>query len=95
MTLTILAQITAADGKEDLVRSELQKLVDITRAEKGCIQYDLHMDNDTPGFFVFFERWESRELWQNHMNASHLADYMQATEGSVTNFVLNEMTKIE
>lgn len=94
MALTILAQITAAKGKEALVRAELEKLVPITRAEAGCVQYDLHADNETPGVFVFYETWESRELWQTHMNAPHLAAYMQATEGAVDTFVLNEMTKI-
>ncbi|MBX2854179.1 MAG: antibiotic biosynthesis monooxygenase [Rhodobacteraceae bacterium] len=94
MPLTILAQITAEPGKEDLVRAELTKLVSITRAEAGCLQYDLHLDNETPGFFVFYENWESRELWQTHMNAPHLAAYMAATEGAVANFTLHEMTKI-
>jgi quinol monooxygenase YgiN len=94
MALTILAQITAEPGKEALVRAELEKLVPITRAEAGCLQYDLHVDNENPGFFVFYENWESRELWQTHMNAPHLAAYMAATEGAVANFVLNEMTKI-
>lgn len=94
MKLTILAQIAAVEGKEDLVRTELEKLVDITRAEAGCLQYDLHADNESPGFFVFYETWENRDLWQTHMNAPHLAAYMQATDGAVASFVLNEMTKI-
>ncbi|MEM8741723.1 MAG: putative quinol monooxygenase [Pseudomonadota bacterium] len=94
MPLTILAQITAAPGKEDLVRAELETLVPITRGEQGCLQYDLHVDTDAPGFFVFYETWESRALWQAHMNAPHLAAYMAATDGAVSSFVLNEMTKI-
>lgn len=94
MALTILAQITAVPGKEALVRAELEKLVDITRAEDGCIQYDLHVDNSKPGFFMFYENWESRELWQAHMNAPHLTEYGAATEGALANFTLNEMTKI-
>lgn len=94
MSLTIVAQITAVPGKEALVRSELKKLVDITRAEAGCEQYDLHQDNENPGLFVFYENWTSRDLWQQHMGAPHLAAYMAATEGAVSNFVLNEMTKI-
>lgn len=94
MPLTILAQITAVPGKEALVRAELEKLVPITRAEDGCVQYDLHLDTENPGFFVFYETWESRELWQTHMNAPHLAAYMAATEGAVAGFVLNEMNKI-
>ena len=94
MPLTILAQITAVEGKEDLVRAELEKLVGATRGERGCLQYDLHVDNQAPGFFVFYENWENRDLWREHMNAPHIAAYTQATEGAVANFVLNEMTKI-
>ena len=94
MALTILAQITAVPGKENLVRAELQKLVPITRAEQGCIQYDLHVDNENPGFFVFYENWETRAFWQTHMSAPHLAAYMAATDGAVSDFVLNEMSVI-
>ena len=34
--LTIVANIHARPEKVDLVKAELQKLVPITRAEKGC-----------------------------------------------------------
>ena len=94
MSLIILAQITAAPGKEELLRSELDKLVAPTRAEEGCVQYDLHEDNDRPGFFVFYEIWENRELWQAHMNQPHLAAYRAATEGAVADFQLHEMSRI-
>lgn len=94
MPLIILAQITATPGKEALVRSELEKLVAPTRAEEGCVHYDLHQDNDNPAFFVFHEIWESRDLWQAHMNMPHLAAYGAATEGAVADFKLNEMSKI-
>lgn len=94
MKLTIIAQITAIAGKEKLVHTELEKLVPITRAEEGCIQYDLHVDNEDPRYFIFIENWESRELWQNHMNASHLSAYMRATDGAIESFILNEMSKV-
>ena len=74
--LTIVANIHAKADKIDLVRSELLKLIDTTRGEAGCLQYDLHQDNDDPAHFLFFENWESRDLWQAHMEAQHLADYL-------------------
>ncbi|MEM8785045.1 MAG: putative quinol monooxygenase [Pseudomonadota bacterium] len=92
--LTIIANIYAKPGKTHLVRRELEKLIPITLAEKGCIQYDLHQDNERPEHFVFYENWESRELWQAHMQAPHLAAYMQATNGAVAEFTLNEMTRV-
>lgn len=92
--LTIVASIRANPDQIDLVKAELEKLVPITRGEKGCLQYDLHRDNSDPAHFMFYENWESRELWQTHMSAPHLAAYMQATEGAVAEFILNEMTHI-
>lgn len=92
--LTIVANITAKADKIDLIKAELEKLIDITRAEDGCIQYDLHQDNENPAHFLFYENWESRELWQVHMGNQHLQDYMAATEGAVEVFTVNEMTHI-
>jgi len=93
--LTIVANIHAKADKVQLVKSDLLKLVPITRAEQGCIQYDLHQDNENPTHFMFYENWENRELWQTHMNAPHLAAYVAATEGAVEDFTLNEMTTVE
>ncbi len=92
--LTITGNILAKPDQIDFVRAELEKLVPITRAEAGCIQYDLHQDNANPAYFMFYENWESRELWQTHMNAPHLAAYLEATEGAVEKFWLHEMTHI-
>ena len=36
--LTIVANIKAKPDLIDLVKAELEKLIDITRAEKGCLQ---------------------------------------------------------
>ena len=92
--LTIVANIHAKADKVDLVKVELLKLIPITRAEEGCIQYDLHQDNENPSHFMFYENWETRELWQTHMNAPHLAAYLAATDGAVESFTLNEMSVI-
>lgn len=89
--LTIVARIEAKKDSIDLVKSELLKLIAPTRKEKGCIQYDLHQDTEHPEVFLFFENWESRELWQIHMANPHLKAYLEATDGAVENFTVNEM----
>lgn len=94
MALTIVANIIAKQDKVELVKSELLKLVEPTRAEAGCINYDLHQDNENPAHFLFFENWETRELWQDHMSNTHLAEYLKAVEGAVESFTVNEMTFI-
>ena len=72
--LTIVANIKAKSDKVDLVKAELEKLIETTRAEEGCLQYDLHQDNENPAHFLCYENWESRDLWQEHMGAQHLQD---------------------
>jgi len=94
MVLTILAQIQAAPGKEDALIAEMHKLIAATKLEAGCLQYDMHRDNDKPGFFMFYENWETRALWLDHMKAPHLAAYNAATKGWITSLTLNEMTRV-
>ncbi|WP_254442621.1 putative quinol monooxygenase [Ruegeria arenilitoris] len=65
--LTIVANIKANPSKIDLVKAELIKLIEVTRTEEGCVNYDLHQDNENPAHFLFYENWQSRELWQAHM----------------------------
>lgn len=93
--LTIVADIVATPDQIERVKAELEKLIPITLAEEGCLQYDLHQDNENPAHFLFFENWTSRELWQAHMNAPHLAAYAAATEGAVAAFSLFEMSGVD
>ena len=92
--LPIIARIEARKIKVDLVKSELLKLIEPARKEQGCLQYDLHQDNENPAIFMFYENQENRELWQIHMNNEHLKAYMDATDGAVENFTLNEISQI-
>ncbi len=92
--LTIVARIEAQPARIELLKAELLKLIEPTLKEAGCIQYDLHQDNDDPAVFLFYEKWESRELWQAHMNSPHIAAYAEATAGAVASFSLNEMSRL-
>ena len=92
--LTIVANIHAKADKIDLVQAELIKLIEPTRAEEGCITYDLHQDNENPAHFMFFEIWESHERWQVHMNNENLANFKAAIDGALDGFTANQMTQI-
>lgn len=92
--LTIIAHIYAKSEKIEHVKAELHRVIEPTRAEQGCLNYDLHQDNEDTAHFFFFENWESRDLWQAHMESQHLKDFKAATEGAIENVVLNEMTQV-
>lgn len=92
--LSLVAHIHATSGQSERVKAELERLIAPTRAEAGCLQYELHRDNDDPAHFVFFERWETRERWQAHMASPQIAAYLEATEGVVARFVMHKLTRI-
>lgn len=73
--LTVVATLKARPGQEEALLSALQGLVGPTRAEQGCITYDLHRSADEPGTFLFHETWETRALWEAHMQSAHLAAF--------------------
>jgi len=92
--LTVIANITAKTDKIDLVKAELIKLVDTTRAEDGCVTYDLHQANNNPAHFLFYETWQSAEHLKAHSNQPHIKEYVTATTGAIEDFSLIEMTQI-
>ncbi|MEM9280902.1 MAG: putative quinol monooxygenase [Verrucomicrobiota bacterium] len=93
--LTIIADIYAEPDQIEKVKIELENLIKPTLAEEGCLQYDLHQDNEDPAHFLFFENWKTRELWQKHMKAPHIEAFGPATEGAIAKVSLFEMTKAD
>jgi len=71
--LTIVAMSRARPGCEDAVHAALRALVEPSRLDPGCLQYDLHVSVESPGVFLFYENWASRADWEAHMGTPHLA----------------------
>ncbi|MCG8531628.1 MAG: antibiotic biosynthesis monooxygenase [Desulfovibrionales bacterium] len=92
--LIIIARIQAKKDSAELVKEHLMRLIAPSRNDKGCLQYDLHQDNDDPSRFLFYEKWESRDLWQEHMKTPHLKAHAEATEGLIEDSDLQEMSLV-
>lgn len=93
--LIIVANITAQEDKVDFIKTELKKLIEPTKAENGCIKYDLHQDNENPAHFMFYECWKNKELLQVHLQSKHFKNFVAITEGSLKDLTINEMTVID
>jgi len=92
--LTVTASILAKTEKRDMVKQALLKLIPPTLAEKGCLNYDLHQDNENPDRFYFYENWESHDHWQDHNASAHIAAHRKATEGAVVEVVINQLSPV-
>lgn len=70
--LTVIARVRAKAGRQARLRQELQRLLAPTRAEAGCISYDLHQSQTDPALFVFYENWKSQADLDAHFETAHL-----------------------
>jgi quinol monooxygenase YgiN len=70
--VTVIAFHRAKPGKEQALREALLAVCAPTRAEKGCINYDLHESPDQPGVLVFLENWECMEDLDAHLASPHI-----------------------
>ena len=70
--VSVLAMFKAREGLEEKVKEELLNLVAPTRAESGCINYDLHQSSEDKTRFVLYENWVSKKDLDVHLEKPHL-----------------------
>ena len=73
--LTVIAFKRAAAGKREELKAALEALIEPTKQEDGCVNYDLHQGRGGPDFFTFYENWVSGEKLNAHLAAPHLIDF--------------------
>ncbi len=78
--VTVLATIKAKKGLEETVRNEILALVPPTRAEEGCLNYDLHRSCDDPAVFMLYENWVSKDDLDKHLAMPYLQAFLGKAE---------------
>lgn len=78
--VTVLAMAKAKEGMEETVRKELLSLVNPTRSEPGCINYDLHQAHDDKSLFIFYENWKSKEDLDKHLGMPYLKALLEKAD---------------
>ena len=63
----VIAKAKAKPGKEAEVLAHLKSLIGPSRQDEGCLNYDLHRQQDDPSSFLFHETWESQEHLDRHL----------------------------
>jgi quinol monooxygenase YgiN len=79
--VTVLALVKAKGGMEETVREELLSLVNPTRSEPGCLNYDLHQATDDKSLFMFYENWKNMENLEKHRETAHLKAFRERAGG--------------
>jgi len=92
--IPVVALIKAKVGKEKMLETILKTMVDPTRQEAGCIQYDLHRDQSDPRMFVFVEKWKSEKDLQAHLASAHIASAMARKEEFIESLEIRSLAPL-
>lgn len=82
-TIRVVANVVAFTNQIESLKEVLLELVQATRQEAGCIQYDLCQSIDNPASFTFVEEWETEEALKAHLGGDNLDRALKKVEGMV------------
>ncbi|MDP9054581.1 MAG: antibiotic biosynthesis monooxygenase [Acidobacteriota bacterium] len=87
--VTVIAEMVARAGREADLKTELLQMVEATRPEEGCVQYDLHVSTKECGHFLFYENWTTQEALDRHAASAHLKAF-----GTIASELLAEPVRV-
>ena len=72
---SLIAYLKAKPEKREELLKILLGFVQLSREETACIDYHLHVSNDDPNLFIFYENWRSREELDQHLQTPMLTSF--------------------
>jgi len=73
--------MVAQPDKVDELRDLLLTLLEPTRAEPGCVAYELLQGRVDSNEFTFVEEWADEAALESHFASDHLRDVVSRLEG--------------
>lgn len=69
--ISIVAKFKVHDKEENKFLKLVDELGIASRAEKGCIEYNLHKDVEKKLTYCILEKWEDQTAIDKHNNSKH------------------------
>jgi quinol monooxygenase YgiN len=72
---TLIAYLHAKPAKRGELLEILLSFVKPSRQEAACIDYHLHVSDDDPNLFIFYENWRSKKELDEHLQTPVLTRF--------------------
>jgi len=69
--IKVITRIVAQEDNAEEVEAVLRDLVEPTRAEPGCIHYELLRNITDATDLTYIQEWESKEAFERHLDTDH------------------------
>lgn len=73
----ISRKFTCKPGAKEKLLVLVSRLIEPSRLEVGCINYSFYEDQFSPGVFLFYEEWQSREAIDAHFSKPYFVSFME------------------
>lgn len=83
MTLHVVAELRAATGHEDRLRTALEAMIEPSLAEPGCLTYQPFTNPNDPAHMVVVEEWVDADALEQHFVTEHFLHVAGVLEGIV------------
>jgi len=80
MTITKSVTFIAKDGCEDKMKELLSAMVLPSKAENGCLFYEIFQYENEPKRFMAVETWENEKALDGHKSSEHYKIYKSSYE---------------
>lgn len=74
-SIEMTAMIKSAQGKGEILKREIEKLVAQTRKESGCIEFKVFQHEDNSDSFILWEIFSDKKALQLHMQQEYTKRY--------------------
>jgi quinol monooxygenase YgiN len=82
--VTLLVTLQAVAGSRNRLQDELAQLAALSRADPGCVRYDVLEDLQGPDRFVLWEEWLDEAALVDHDANPHVARFREVSASLLT-----------
>lgn len=94
MEIRVVATVIVKPEFLSEVTEALHEVIEPSRQEIGCLQYELHRDIEHPETFVFYERWASKEALSQHDDSEHFVNFVRRLDGKLVSLDIKRLKTI-
>ncbi|QBJ63702.1 putative quinol monooxygenase [Pseudoalteromonas sp. DL-6] len=100
--VNVIATLHVIEHAKAAVKTHMKKLVELSRAESGCLRYDFYQINakgvpgveNTGGDFVVIERWKNIGALNSHAESDHFTAFAGSFNKDEMNITLQLIDEI-
>lgn len=86
--VTLRGQIRVPPDRLEAIRAALPEHIRLTRAEPGCLRFDVTEDPDQPGRFDVTEQFTDAQAFRAHQDRARSAEWGRISAGIPRDYVI-------